>query len=54
MRLFHCGCCGRDVVELEWDGIYTSCNDCAFCASLEHYPCCHGNCKEVAPQVEDH
>ncbi len=38
----HCGCCDRDVAEGEWDYLYTSCGPCAFEASLEHFPCDHG------------
>lgn len=41
---FHCGCCNRDITASHWDGLYGSCHDCASCASLEHFPCCHGAC----------
>ena len=37
-----CGCCNRDITPSHWDGIYGSCHDCAFEASLEHFPCDHG------------
>ena len=40
----HCGCCGRDVDSGRWDGLYGSCDHCASCASLEHFPCDHGAC----------
>jgi hypothetical protein len=41
----HCGCCDRDVPDSGgWDGLYGCCHNCAFCASLEHFPCCHGAC----------
>lgn len=43
----HCDCCGRDVVSSEWDGLYGTCGYCAFCASLEHFPCCHVDCEPM-------
>jgi hypothetical protein len=47
-----CGCCDRCVPEPEWDGLYSSCGDCAWCASLEHFePCHHGGCKDATPPV---
>lgn len=42
-----CGCCDQLVDERDWDGLYTCCDDCAFCTSLEHFPCCHGTCKDA-------
>ena len=39
-----CECCGRQDKD-HWDGIYSSCSACAFCSSLEHYECHHGECK---------
>lgn len=39
-----CDCCGEFVDPNKWDGIYGVCAECATCASLEHFPCCHGTC----------
>jgi hypothetical protein len=41
----HCDCCERDVTYAEWDGLYSLCHECAWCWSLEHAPCCHGECE---------
>lgn len=38
-----CSCCNRECTpENRWDGLYSSCSDCAFEHSLEHFPCDHG------------
>jgi hypothetical protein len=43
----HCACCDRRVHVVDWDWTYSSCHECAWCTSLEHYdPCHHGACKE--------
>lgn len=41
-----CDCCERDIDPRDMDGLYTCCNDCAWCQSLEHDPCCHGECMD--------
>lgn len=44
MDFIYCACCELEVDQHEWDLEYSRCHQCAFCASLEHFPCCHGGC----------
>lgn len=41
-----CDCC-ESVIDSawEWDDLYQCCEDCSWCMSLYHDPCCHGKCK---------
>jgi len=49
MTKIYCKCCKLEVELNEWDFLYGSCHECAFCASLSHFPCCHGACvKHIA------
>jgi hypothetical protein len=37
-----CGCCRKP--RSSWDYLYGCCGGCAWCWSLEHDKCCHGEC----------
>ncbi len=53
MILIYCDCCKLEVPQKDWDMLYSMCHQCAFCASLEHFPCDHGGClKHVEPEQE--
>jgi len=47
----HCDCCQRDVPDSQWDGIYSACDDCAWCHSFQCEPCCHGACHPQGQRV---
>lgn len=45
LDFFWCDCCEATLPRNQWDSTYGCCHDCAFCASLYHFPCCHGDCE---------
>ncbi len=50
MDKIYCKCCQLEVPANEWDFLYGTCSECAFCGSLGHAPCCHGGCvKHIQP-----
>lgn len=49
----YCTCCERRVPVGQWDWLYWNCADCAFEASLEHFPCDHGAARAAERHSEE-